>query len=157
MVHSLDFAAISYDRREDRSARGITRADCKLFAIAYGRGKRRRFQSRFRKENGRLKDLAETKKSSAGRAASATGIITVAIASIVGSEGRVEDFDNEFNPLAMHNRDRWTGIAAARRQGKVLPPVELIRVGDEYYVRDGHHRISVAKASGQQEIEARAI
>jgi hypothetical protein len=75
----------------------------------------------------------------------------------VGSEGRVDDFDSAFNPLTAHTRDRWIGIAVARRQGTVLPPVELIQVGDVYYVRDGHHRISVAKAEGQAEIEARIL
>jgi hypothetical protein len=49
---------------------------------------------------------------------------------------------------------RWLRIAAARDQGKVLPPVVLVQVGDVYFVRDGHHRISVARALGQQDIEA---
>lgn len=72
---------------------------------------------------------------------------------IVGSESRGEDFDDRFNPLKSHNRERWIGIALARRAGVVLPPVELVQDGEEYYVRDGHHRISVAKALGQLEIE----
>jgi hypothetical protein len=48
-------------------------------------------------------------------------------------------------------------VAAARRRGKSLPPVDLIQVGDAYFVRDGHHRISVARALGQQDIEAKVI
>jgi hypothetical protein len=157
MINSLDMAALSYDRKDSKSVTGITRADCKLFAIAYGRGKRRAFWSRFNGENCRLKDLARVEGRSSGRPVSGAGIVTVAIARIVGSEGRADDFDSEFSPLAMHNRSRWLGIAAARRQGRVLPPVELIQVGDVYYVRDGHHRISVAKAAGQQEVEARVV
>jgi len=73
---------------------------------------------------------------------------------IVGSESRSDDFDNHFNPLKAHLLQRWVGIALARRNGVALPPVELIRDGDEYYVRDGHHRISVAKMLGQLDIEA---
>jgi hypothetical protein len=51
---------------------------------------------------------------------------------------------------------RWLRVAAARDQGKVLPPVVLVQVGDVYFVRDGHHRISVARALGQLDIEAEA-
>jgi hypothetical protein len=79
---------------------------------------------------------------------------TVAISNICGSENRVVDFDCDFNPLQDHTRDRWLGIAAALQRGRCLPPVALIQVGDRYFVRDGHHRISVARALGQKAIEA---
>jgi hypothetical protein len=82
------------------------------------------------------------------------GIRTVPISKIRGSEGRSEDFDREFHPLRLHNQGRWLSVATARQRGVVLPPVELIQIGDIYFVRDGHHRISVAKAFGQEEIEA---
>lgn len=84
-------------------------------------------------------------------------IVNVPIEKIVGSEGRAQDFDKQFRPLVNHIRDRWIGVAIAYRRGKALPPVELIQVGDEYYVRDGHHRISVAKLFGQATIEAKII
>jgi hypothetical protein len=79
----------------------------------------------------------------------------VPIAQIVGSEGRCGDFDRDFNPLHDHPRERWLRIAAARRRGAPLPPVDLVQVGDLYFVQDGHHRISVARALGQPDIEAR--
>jgi hypothetical protein len=79
----------------------------------------------------------------------------VPISQIGGSEGRVGDFDRDFNPLKDYTRRRWLGIAAARERGKVLPPVSLVQVGDVYFVKDGHHRISVARAVGQDAIEAR--
>jgi hypothetical protein len=79
----------------------------------------------------------------------------VPIAKIVGSEGRCGDFDRDFNPLGDHNRGRWLRIAAARRRGTPLPPVDLVQVGGLYYVQDGHHRISVARALGETDIEAR--
>ena len=50
---------------------------------------------------------------------------------------------------------RPRGIAAAMRRGASMPPVELIQAADGYYVRDGHHRISVARAAGQASIEGR--
>ena len=62
-----------------------------------------------------------------------------------------------FRPLVNHTRDRWVSIAIARHQGINLPPVELIQVGEEYFVRDGHHRVSVAKTFGQATIEAQVL
>lgn len=82
------------------------------------------------------------------------GVRLVAIDQIRGSEGRCSDFDADFRPLKCHNQRRWVGIALARQQDVALPLVELIQIGDIYYVRDGHHRISVARMLGQREIEA---
>ncbi|GAC1548431.1 MAG: hypothetical protein NVS2B7_24350 [Herpetosiphon sp.] len=79
---------------------------------------------------------------------------TVAIDSIRGSESRVTDFDAAFRPTHPHAAERWCKVAAAWQQGAALPPVELIRVGDLYFVRDGHHRISVARTYGAREIDA---
>lgn len=84
-------------------------------------------------------------------------IRTVFIYQIRGSENRTTDFDRDFNPLQTHTEGRWLSIAQARQQGKVLPPVALIQVGDLYFVRDGHHRISVARALGQKTIEANVV
>lgn len=82
---------------------------------------------------------------------------TVAIHRIKGSEGRSSDFDCDFNPLHTRTRDRWMSIAIARAQGDILPLVELIQLGDDYFVRDGHHRISVAHAFGEEYIDAKVI
>ena len=78
----------------------------------------------------------------------------VPIAQIDGSENRIADFDRNFNPLHDHTRDRWLTIARALQRGRYLPPVKLIQVGDHYFVRDGHHRISVARALSWDAIEA---
>ncbi len=82
------------------------------------------------------------------------GLQTVPLAAIRGSEGRARDFDQEFNPRRTSTRERWVSIALAHLRGESLPPVILIQVGDVYFVRDGHHRVSVARAWGQQYIEA---
>lgn len=66
----------------------------------------------------------------------------------------VDSGDCSFYPVRDHNQGRWLGVATARQEEKSLPPVELIQVGDVYFVRDGHHRISVARALGQPVIEA---
>ncbi|GAB4460934.1 MAG: hypothetical protein Fur0044_53010 [Anaerolineae bacterium] len=70
------------------------------------------------------------------------------------SPARCYDFDADFRLLKVHNESRWARISAARQRGAKLPPVALIRVGDIYFVEDGHHRISVAKTQREQEIEA---
>ncbi len=85
------------------------------------------------------------------------GIQTVPIRKITGSEGRAADFDRFFRPLQDYTRERWLNIWQAVMNGLPLPPVELVCVGDTYYVRDGHHRISVAAALGQLDIEAHVI
>jgi len=73
---------------------------------------------------------------------------------IWGSEGRCRDFDRAFYPLRSHEKDRWLSIAVAREIGIGLPPVELVQVGDVYFVQDGHHRISVARMQGQKAVDA---
>jgi hypothetical protein len=83
------------------------------------------------------------------------GVRTVAIEEIRGSEGRCRYFDRDFRPLHDKAQGRWISIARARQKARNLPPVVLVRVGDIYFVWDGHHRISVARALGQIEIEAR--
>jgi hypothetical protein len=83
------------------------------------------------------------------------GAQTVDIRQIRGSEGRYQDFDQNFNPLKDHNQNRWVRIANAWDQNIYLPAVELIQIGDVYIIRDGHHRISVAKFKGCTFVDAR--
>jgi hypothetical protein len=78
----------------------------------------------------------------------------VKLADIRGTEGRAGDFDDQFYPLSDETRRRWQSVASALEAGAALPPVQLIQVGADYYVRDGHHRVSVARALGQDAIEA---
>lgn len=78
----------------------------------------------------------------------------VPMTQIIGTEGRLDDFDRCFRPLRSHLRARWQAIALLRLTGKPLPPVRLIRLDNTYIVRDGHHRISVARAFGASTIEA---
>ena len=82
------------------------------------------------------------------------GTQAVRIREIRGSEGRCHDFDAAFYPLQPHTEHRWLSIATAWQAGVSLPPIDLIRVGGIFFVRDGHHRISVARAMGQPDIDA---
>jgi hypothetical protein len=83
------------------------------------------------------------------------GARTVPINRIRGSSSsRCCDFDADFRPLQSCDQARWLRLAAARLRGATLPPVELIEVEGFYFVVDGHHRISVARALGEREIQA---
>lgn len=113
-----------------------------------------RLQSALTRRPRQLLELPAARSSGAMGGGRYAGLKTVSIARIRGSEGRSSDFDREFYPLRPHDAGRWMSVAAAREDGVALPPVQLIQVGDAYYVRDGHHRISVARAMGQLEIEA---
>ena len=81
------------------------------------------------------------------------GLQEVALDAIVGSVGRYTDFTRSFLPLHDSDQTRWAGVrAAAENTG--LPPVELYRIGDAYFVLDGNHRISVARELGAISIQA---
>ncbi len=126
-----------------------------LYPRARSRGRWAKVWSTLSNRSRRLVPLSEVEATGAVTARYDIGVQTVPIRQICGSGGRPNDFDHNFNPLRDHTRQRWLGIAEARQQGQLLPPVELIRVGDVYFVGDGHHRISVAQAMGQKEIEAK--
>jgi hypothetical protein len=66
---------------------------------------------------------------------------------------RAADFDADFRP-ARHARARWQRIWMAEQRGAGLPPVSVVPVGDAYALRDGHHRVSVARARGAVAIDA---
>jgi hypothetical protein len=74
------------------------------------------------------------------------GLHTVELDSIVGSTDRVGGFDRHFRPTSGVPRERFERLAAAARRGESFPPVDLYRVGKLHFVRDGHHRVAVARA-----------
>src|SRR5215203_5483541 len=82
------------------------------------------------------------------------GLQIVPLDAIVGTVDRAADFDRGFRPTSPRLRSRWERIAAAQRRGESLPPISLYKVGDLYFVRDGHHRVSVAKSQGRDDIDA---
>jgi hypothetical protein len=82
------------------------------------------------------------------------GIRAVCIGCIRGTLGKSDVFDSAFHPVKESSRSRWLGIAREFLRGRELPPVDLVELDGTYYVRDGHHRISVARSLGQEFIEA---
>jgi hypothetical protein len=85
---------------------------------------------------------------------SGIGLRVVELDAIVGTIDRERDFDRRFRPTSGRLRSRWEQIAAAMRRGEAMPPVDLLRIGEIYFVRDGHHRVSVSRALGRTDIDA---
>ena len=85
------------------------------------------------------------------------GLREVPIDRIVGSVGRYRDFDRAFLPRQARTRDRWESVDRAHREGTEVPPIELYRIGEVYFVKDGNHRVSVARERGQAFIDAHVI
>lgn len=79
---------------------------------------------------------------------------TVEVSRIVGSLGRHDQFDDRFMPLRSASPERWKRIDRAYWSGVELPPVRLYGVAGEYFVVDGHHRLSVCRFHGAKWIEA---
>ena len=82
------------------------------------------------------------------------GLRVVPLDSIVGTVDRTKEFDRRFRPTSGRLRGRWERMAEGRRRGESMPPISVYRVGELHFVRDGHHRVSVARALGRDTIDA---
>ncbi len=85
------------------------------------------------------------------------GMQTVPIEKIVGSEGRYRDFNKAFLPRHDKLMRRWMSVDEAHYRNIILPPIKLFEIGGAYFVRDGNHRVSVAKTQGAEFIDAEVI
>lgn len=85
------------------------------------------------------------------------GMKVVPIKDIVGSEGRYRDFNKAFLPRKEHLRNRWISVDKAHITDVILPPIKLYKIGDLYFVRDGNHRVSVAKMQKVYAIDAEVV
>jgi hypothetical protein len=85
------------------------------------------------------------------------GLKDIPIADIRGSVGRPNDFDASFLPVRPEMRKRWEQLDAAMRSGDAVPPIEVYHLGEVYFVKDGHHRVSVARHLGWKTIPAKVI
>ena len=82
------------------------------------------------------------------------GLQDIQLDTVAGTVDSRRDFDRKFRPTSNRVRHRWERLDLARRRGVYLPPIDVYRVGDLHFVMDGHHRVSVAVATGQKTIEA---
>ncbi len=85
------------------------------------------------------------------------GIRSIEVDTIVGTVDRGKEFDRAFRPTSSAVRQRFERLASAQRRGEALPPIDVFRVGEVHFVRDGHHRVAVARAQRRTEIDARVV
>lgn len=82
------------------------------------------------------------------------GLQTVPIAQVKGTVNRSEDFDGNFYPCSEHAMQRWIRVAEMLYRCETFQAVDLIQIGDRYFVEDGHHRVSTSRSLGIKFIEA---
>ena len=127
------------------------------FSKARWRSRRKGLVNRLRSENLTLREMAQTLNNKRVVQQHDGGIHDIDISKIVGSIGRAQDFDRDFMPANDHVLHRWVNIDRIYHDGVGLPAIEVFKLGDEYFVEDGHHRVSVAKFHGQKYIDAHVI
>jgi hypothetical protein len=111
----------------------------------------------FGSEQADLLSLQEVRETLRPRGERYRGMQTVPIDKIVGSEGRYRDFNRQFLPRYEYLRNRWQRVDMAHLTDIILPPVSLYEVGGVYFVRDGNHRVSVARIQGVKAIDAEVV
>jgi hypothetical protein len=119
----------------------------------------RRWKDRLRRDSAhdRLLSFDEAKGALARWSQAYRGMSIVEVEKITGSVGRYRDFDESFLPLKRSMGERWGRIDRAYHRGEELPAVSLYKIGDAYFVRDGNHRVSVARYHGVVAIDAEVV
>jgi hypothetical protein len=141
-----------------RTSTGFPRADV---ADDFLRARRRQVLARLAQRLRRAPDdvnmilpLDEVLAALGRRGERRLGLQTIRLATIVGTVDSSQDFDRRFRPTSSRVRERWERLALAQRRGESIPPIDVYRVGDLHFVQDGHHRVSIALATGEKTIEA---
>ncbi len=104
-----------------------------------------------------FKEFEEVQRAHGALATRPLGVIQVPIDEIVGSVGRARYFPQGLRPGRGLTPSRVRRLVAALDHGEVLPPVLLYRIGHEYFIADGHHRVAAARLAGQEEIDAEVV
>ena len=126
----------------------------KDFSSAYQKGFWRSIFSWLRKSNNELLPFEEVLKHIPMRGQNYIGIQQIETDKVIGSVSRYNDFDRAFLPRQTHTRSRWESIDRAHFKHIILPPIEAYKIGDYYFVKDGNHRVSVAREKGQVYLDA---
>ena len=132
----------------------IARTD---FQTAHRRGFLRKVTSWFTNKDNSLLPFDEVVKQLPICGQHYLGMREIPLNKVVGSVGRYHDFDRAFLPLRTHTKSRWMSIDTAHLQDVILPPIEVYKIGEAYFVKDGNHRVSVAREKGQYYIDADVI
>ena len=124
------------------------------FERAYHRSWWRSVIARLTGRSNELLPFDEVRQSLPYRGQRDIGLQTVPLEKIVGSVGRYRDFDRAFLPTQRQTTERWVNVRKADYRDVLLPPVDLYKIGDVYFVKDGNHRVSVARERNQTDIDA---
>ena len=126
------------------------------FCRAHRKALLRRIRTRFRKDTAsdELLCFDDLRKIPGALGRIHRGLRTVLVSQIGGSVGRCSEFDRDFMPVKASVKERWKHVDRAFHRGEELPPVSLYKVGDFYFVLDGHHRVSVARYHSVECIDA---
>jgi len=127
------------------------------FSRARGRAVLSKIQNILNTDNDRLLSFSDVRDILKPKNEVYRGSQTVPIKLIVGSEGRYRDFNKYFLPKKDHLRHRWQRVDMAHIRDIILPPIQLYEIGGVYFVRDGNHRVSVAKMQNVEFIDAEVI
>jgi hypothetical protein len=129
-----------------------------LVEMDYERARRRAVLglvwARLRRSRDRLLAFDEVRKAFRADSSVYVGSRTVEVSRIVGSVGRWRQFNRRFMPLGSSAEVRWKRVDLAFHRGEALPPVALYKVGVDYFVLDGNHRVSVARFQNVEMIDA---
>jgi uncharacterized ParB-like nuclease family protein len=121
---------------------------------------RRAIQATLTRRSKRLLSLDRVLEAAGLEGKSFGGVQEIPLEKVVGSaaaDAKVADFDPAFLPVNRRLRDRWTRIYTAMVEGDELPPIDVYKLDDAYYVIDGHHRVSVARSLGRDVINSRVV
>ena len=140
-----------FNRKDNRSTRVTASHD---FEQAFQKGFWRNVLGWLTLSSNKLKPFDEVVRQYEFAGQHSKGNKTVPIEKIIGSVGRFRDFDSIFLPRQTNTRERWMRIDEAHLTDTPLPAIELYKIGDTYYVKDGNHRVSVARERGQRFIDA---
>lgn len=127
------------------------------FSKAYWKGFWRSIISWVKRSNNELLPFDEVRKRIPMRGQHYRGLQQIETSKIIGSESRFNDFDRAFLPRQTNTRERWESIDRAYFEDVILPPIDVYQVGDVYFVKDGNHRVSVARERGQIYMDAYVV
>lgn len=127
------------------------------FSKARAKGRMQDLLSTLQWKNNELLSFYEVTKLLNPKVETYRGLKAIPVEKVIGSEGRYHDFTLAFYPRKEMLRSRWQSIDEAHLKQVILPPISVYKLGSCYFVRDGNHRVSVAKAQGVEFIDAEVV
>jgi nucleotide-binding universal stress UspA family protein len=124
------------------------------FRRARRQGDRERLMARLTGKSADLLSYEEVRQMLKAKTGQSVGLKDIPLEAIVGSVGRYIDFTRSFFPLQSEDEQRWARVQVKLTDLEGLPPIEVYQIGEVYFVRDGNHRVSVARQLGATHIEA---